>query len=153
MRECSYNGKCGSDLLCLYPDGEVGFCGRDNLSRQFIYGNIHEKTLLELYHSENAQKIRQRQEYLAQHDCQGCPEWDLCHGGCAYEALNSFGNVMANYSHCRPWREFLHYLRTEGLSKFKQSLIREKMKHRELLRSKKKIMREIEGINLAGGDG
>ena len=153
VRECSYNGRCGSDLLCLYPDGEVGFCGRDNLSRQFIYGNIHEKTLLELYHSENAQTIRQRQEYLAQHDCQGCPEWDLCHGGCAYEAFNSFGNVMANYSHCQPWREFLHYLRTEGLSKFKQSLIREKIKHRELLRSKKNIMREIEGINLAGGDG
>ena len=68
MRECSYNGKCGSELLCVYPDGEVGFCGRDNLSRHFVYGSLKDKPLLELYHSANAKLIRSRQKELEQNE-------------------------------------------------------------------------------------
>lgn len=151
MRECSYNGKCGSGLLCVYPDGEVGFCGRDNLSRQFIYGSIKDKTILELYQSSNAQFIRSRQAFLEKNDCLNCKEWELCHGGCAYEAFNSFDTLLAKNAHCQQWREFIHYLRTEGLFKFKKALISEKSKHREILQDKKKIVRDIQEIQLDGG--
>lgn len=151
MRECSYNGKCGSELLCVYPDGEVGFCGRDNLSRHFVYGSLKDKPLLELYHSANAKLIRSRQKELEQNDCHNCKEWDICHGGCAYEAFNAFGTIFAKYYHCQQWREFIHYLRTDGLLKLKKALLSEKIKHREILQDKKKIVREIQDIRLEGG--
>lgn len=151
MRECSYNGKCGRSLLCVYPDGEVGFCGRDNLSRNYIYGSLKEKSLLELYQSSNAQFIRSRQEFLEKNDCLNCKEWDLCHGGCAYEAFNAFGTVMAKYFHCQQWQKFIHYLRTDGLLKLKKALLNGKIKHREILQDKMQIVKEIRDLQLDGG--
>ena len=95
LRECSFNGSCGKSFISLYPDGEVGFCGRDNFARYLTYGNLREKNLLDLFNSANAQKIRARQEYLSTHECKSCSDWELCRGGCAFEAVNFFGKLEA----------------------------------------------------------
>lgn len=150
IRECSYNGTCGKSFICLYPDGEVGFCGRDNLSRHLVYGNIREKSLTELYHSENAVRIRGRQEYLKTHDCKDCAEWELCHGGCAFEAMNASGCLEAKYANCQERKEFLHYLRTEGIKLMKAALVREKKTLRKALNVKRQALGEIDALAWGG---
>ena len=148
IRECSYNGTCGKNFISIYPDGEVGFCGRDNFSRNFIYGNLNNEKLIDLYNSENARKIRDRQKYLKENDCKNCDEWELCHGGCSFEAVNAFDSLNAKYENCVERKNFIKWLRTEGLKILKAALIREKIKYRESLKIKRKIFNEIDNFEV-----
>lgn len=142
--ECSYNGSCGKGFLCLYPDGIAGFCGRDNLARKFVYGNLYEHSLTELYNSVNARRIRARQDYLKDHDCKGCIEWKLCHGGCAFEALNSYGKLETRFPNCETRRELIQYLRTDGMKLMKDALVREKVRLRRTIQTKRAMLGEID---------
>ena len=144
LRECSFNGSCAKNFISLYPDGEVGFCGRDNFARYFTYGNLKDKTLLELYNSANAKKIHERQEYLKTHDCKNCSDWELCHGGCAFEAVNFFGTLEAKYWNCESRKKFIARLRTEGLKMLKAAFIRDKIYRRNSIKMKKEILGEID---------
>ena len=146
MHECSFSGTCGTKFLSLYPDGEVGFCGRDNLARFLTYGNIQDSTLIELYKSDNAKKIRDRQKILRDGICKNCSDWEFCHGGCAFESINSNGNLNSKYPLCESRRKFLAWLKIDGLKLLKSMLVREKKKHRESLRIKKQIRKRAESI-------
>ena len=144
IRECSFNGSCGKSFISVYPDGEIGFCGRDNFSRHLTYGNLRDKTLLELYNSANAQKIRARQSYLAANDCKGCADWKICHGGCAYEAVNFFGKLEAKYPNCAGRKKFVAWLKNDGLKLLKAALVREKTRLRNSIKIKKQLRGEID---------
>ena len=150
MCECSFNGSCGKDFICVYPDGETGYCGRDNLSRHLTYGNLYDKSPLELYESGNAKRIRARQDYLANQSCKGCTDWELCHGGCAFEAVNAFGKLTTKYPNCAGRKKFIAWLRSDGLKLLKAALIREKTKRRQSLQVKRQLRGELE--TLGGGD-
>ena len=144
--ECSFNGSCGKSFISVYPDGEVGFCGRDNFARYLTYGNLREKNLLELYQSANAEKIRARQDYLTAHDCKNCSDWELCHGGCAFEAVNFFGTLNAKYPNCEGRKNFIAWLKRDGLKLLKAALVREKTKRRNAIRIKRQLRDEIEKL-------
>ena len=146
MRECSYNGSCGRNFISVYPDGETGFCGRDNSTRHLTYGNLRAQSPLELYRSINAEKIRGRQQYLQSNDCKNCSDWALCHGGCAFEAVNAFGTLDARYANCAARREFIRWLRTDGLKLLKAKLIREKIKLRRSIAIKKQLLTELDSL-------
>ena len=146
MCECSFNGSCGKSFISLYPDGEVGFCGRDNLARLLTYGNLRDKNLLELYESANAKKIRARQNYLAAQDCKNCSDWKICHGGCAFEAVNFFGKLNAKYPNCAGRKKFIAWLKGDGLKLLKAALVREKIKIRNSIKAKKQVRGEIDKL-------
>ena len=146
IRECSFNGSCGRSFISVYPDGETGFCGRDNAARNFTYGSLRDHSLLELYNSANAEKIRARQAYLRQNDCANCSEWELCHGGCAFEAVNAFGTLEARYPNCTARKNFVQWLRTEGLKLLKAALIREKRRYRRSIEIKKQLRADIDDL-------
>ena len=141
--ECTYSGTCSQDILCLYADGQIGFCGRDSATEKFAYGCLQDASLLELYDSGTAQRVRARDAYLAQHDCRNCDVWDLCHGGCTFEALNAVGTLEAAFPFCQERRELLHYLQTTGLVLLKERLIREKRQLRFQRDRKKKFLKEV----------
>ena len=147
MCECSFNGSCGTDFISVYPDGEVGFCGRDNSARFFIYGNLQDKSLLELYNSANAEKIRARQDFLKNNDCKNCTDWKFCHGGCSFEAVNFFGTLEAKYPNCAARKKFLAWLKSDGLKLLKKSFVRQKTKRRKEIKLKQEILREVENWN------
>lgn len=143
LSECSYNGTCGENFICLYPDGYVGFCGRDNATRCLTYGRIQDSNLLELYNSPNAQKIRARQAWLQSHSCRDCRYWRFCRGGCAYEAMNYYGTLEAPYPHCAGRKQLLDYLSTKGLELLKQRLLLEKREYREAIAAEEELLKEI----------
>ena len=62
--ECSYNGTCTRNIITLYPNGDVGFCGRmTNENKSYIYGNILNHDIISLYDSEVSEKIRCKCQY------------------------------------------------------------------------------------------
>jgi len=129
MNECSYAGTCGKDFMCLFEDGGVSFCGRHANDFGLSYGNIHDKSILELYNSENAEKIRSRQVILKKTPCASCDDYNLCHGGCAFEAALVNGDINTAYPQCKGWRELIHFVKTMGLVLLKSRLLREKQNH------------------------
>lgn len=144
MGECAFNGSCGVHFMSVYPDGGVGFCGHDNTTRLLTYGNLRDETLLELYNSANAEKIRARQDYLKNNDCKNCTDWELCHGGCAFEAVNFLGTLETKYPNCAARRKFLAWIRSEGLKFVKAFLIREKERRQNSIETKTKMLDEVD---------
>lgn len=144
LSECTYNGHCGEKMLCLFADGTMSFCGRaGGLKDIYGFGNLRDKTLWEMYNSPAAIKIRDRQKALRENDCRECKEWSLCHGGCSFEAVNANGNLNSRFPGCAARKEFLTYLKTEGLSLIKQGLLKEKHYQRTVIKEKERILEEI----------
>lgn len=143
VRECSFAGNCGQSFMCVFSDGGVGFCGRKSDDFNLGYGSLNESTLLELYNSSNAVRIRNRQKYLQEHDCKYCDIFGLCHGGCSFEAAVSNGVPEAKFSNCKFRKELVGFLKTDGLRILKKYLISEKRRHLELLSEKKKLLKEL----------
>lgn len=145
LRECSYNGSCGEHILCLFADGETGFCGRAEQEKEDLgFGNIKEMSLQEMYESAHAETIRRRQDFLKAHGCGRCPEWALCRGGCSFEALNAFGTLEARYPNCEGRRRLIQYLKTTGLELLKKRLIASREKYRLIIKSRKKMLKDLE---------
>lgn len=141
--ECAYSGKCAIDFICLYSDGAVGVCGRRIKDGKFEYGLLHNSSLLNLYNSELAYRIRARQEFLKENDCAQCNYWQWCHGGCTFEAVNSVGIVNAKVT-CEFRRKLVDYMMTTGVDLLKARLLRDKMVLRKIIKSKKVLIKEIE---------
>ena len=147
IRECSYNGTCGKNFISVYPDGAVGFCGRDNFARLLTYGNLREATLLELYNSANANMLltlivkvlvypATKKSYLASARMRVLkPEID---------------KLNAKYPNCAGRKKFIAWLKRDGLKLLKAALVREKTKRRQSLKIKRQLRSEIE--TLGGGD-
>lgn len=142
--ECSYSGACGGDILCVYADGDVGFCGRAGSARQWVYGNLHEQPLVELYGSANAERIRSRADRLRHGHCRDCAYWQCCHGGCAFEAFNATGDLFSPNPGCDDWRELLRYLRTDGLRLLKEKLLRQRARYRKIVAVREKLLQEVD---------
>lgn len=107
------------------------------------YGHLQNQSLLELYHSDNAEKIRQRQGYLMAHDCKNCEDWSLCHGGCGFEAVNATGCLEKPYPRCAIRRQLLQYLKTTGIALLKKRLLKQKSEYRTLIQEREKLLGEI----------
>lgn len=144
VKECSYNGSCGKNFLCLYADGTVGFCGRYNSSEgDFSYGSLREQSLVELYESCNAVSLRSRQQYLQEHDCKDCAIWEYCHGGCSFEAFNRFGTIMSRFPDCEMRRQLVEFLQADGLKLLKNKFLRQKRVYRMLIEEKERLLDEL----------
>ena len=142
--ECSYNGTCTQNIVTLYPNGDVGFCGRmTNENKSYIYGNILNHDIISLYDSEVSEKIRNRQIYLQENDCNECAFWEFCHGGCTVDALSSNGDINSKYHYCEGYKELLYYFMTEGLTELKKALVNRKMRYRLLIEEKDKLIKEL----------
>ena len=144
IKECSFAGTCGESFLCIYNDGSVGFCGRRADEFDLKYGNLQDSTLLELYKTANAQRIRMRQTFLKENDCKNCNCFDLCHGGCTFEAAVAKGVPEAKYPHCEERKQLIEFLKTEGLVILKKFLIKEKRRYLTSIAKKKELLRELE---------
>lgn len=147
VNECSYSGACARGIISLYADGLMGFCGRDSSTLSYAYGSLRMHTVSDLYFSDTAELMRQRDSYLKTHDCKGCSNWELCHGGCSYNATNVFGDMNRRSPSCEVRRELIAYLRTTGLRLFRERLVRKKHEIRECLRAGKVILKKLEVLN------
>lgn len=144
MSECSHNGSCGKRFLCIFSNGDAGFCGRARSENEILgFGNIRNQSLKEIYYSANAEKIRARVDYLKEHDCKNCEVWEYCMGGCSFEAVNQFGCLYQKSPFCKQTKDIMHFLQTEGLDLMKKRLAGEKKKYREQIKIKRKLLEDL----------
>ncbi len=144
VNECSYSGACAKGIISLYADGLIGFCGRDSNTLSYAYGSLKTHNLSQLYFSDTAELMRQRDSYLRNHDCKDCSEWNFCHGGCTYNAMNSFGNINHKSPSCKARKEIIQYLKTTGLRLFRERLVRKKREIRNFLKTGDLFLKKLE---------
>lgn len=140
--ECSYAGSCGKDFMCLHENGEVSFCGRNDNTKILAYGNIKNSTPLELYLSESGKLVRERAEFIRKSSCGKCRYYNLCHGGCPFEAYLYSGDINTKYKYCVEWQRLLDFMYSEGLDLFREYLLQRKREISMLLEEKKDILKE-----------
>lgn len=144
IKECAYSGSCTYNIITLYPNGDVGFCGRmSNEDETFIYGNIHKFDLVSLYNSDVVDKIRGRQVILRDGVCKNCDIWEYCHGGCTIDAIASNGDINTKYHYCESYKNLIDYFMTDGLRALKDALISRKRRYRMLMEEKKKLLKGL----------
>lgn len=130
--------------MCIFSDGGVGFCGRHADDYNLKYGDLNTNSLIDLYNSSNAKRIRARQKYLIENDCKACKIYNLCHGGCAFEATAFYGIPEAKFPNCEERKQLINFLKTEGLIILKKHLIQEKRRCLALLSEKEALLKELE---------
>ena len=142
LPECSYSGRCGHDFMCLYQDGSVSFCGRNDNTKELLYGNINEQTPLQLYTSAQAERLRNRMDELKRGSCGECGYFNLCHGGCPFESLLNTGVIESKYRHCCEWKRLLDFMYIEGLDLFREFLVKKKKAINSDIEEKHELLKE-----------
>ena len=79
---CVESGSCTYHHINVTPDGETSQCGRSADWGLLQYGNIFDKTLMQILHDEKRDELDLRVRKLYNTDCKDCRYWGICHGGC-----------------------------------------------------------------------
>jgi uncharacterized protein len=131
--ECSYSGACGRSILTVFPNGEIGPCGRSAVR----YGNIMESPLSEIWLSGERFNLMGRGKRLDGF-CGNCPVRAGCNGGCP--AVNG---DTPDKDYCSEYGAFFAWLAAEGTLLFQKSLLREKSKVKNRLNVLKTAREEL----------
>lgn len=115
-RECSYNGSCGHSIFAFGPGADIGLCNRSAIN----FGNLNRMALVDLYKSSQWEAIRLRQTRLLT-ACGKCTIWKYCHGGC--QAISDIPAPEA----CEARKKFFNWLGHEGLSLYREALVRRRL--------------------------
>ncbi len=79
----------------VLPDGQVTVCEELYFHPDFIIGDLHKNTLMEIWNSSRALELaRPSQESVPNGACKNCPDYRECHdylGRCYREALKAYG--------------------------------------------------------------
>jgi len=86
VRNCEESGRCNSTHVYIGPDGKASHCGRSGDWEIISYGNIKERSLIDIMQDEQRKRFVKRQTILAEGECKNCRFWDYCHGGCPLES-------------------------------------------------------------------
>jgi uncharacterized protein len=104
---CTDSGVCAYSYVSVLPDGSASHCGRSGDSTLLNYGSIQEKSFSQIFADPQRELLMQRQAVLPETECQGCPLWDLCHGGCPLEAWFAAGSFLHKSDWCRAKQDLL----------------------------------------------
>ena len=103
----SHVAGCVWNEVNISPGGEASQCGRASDWDLLSFGNISERTLADILADAQRQELEDRLVMLHSSDCQGCPYWGLCSGGCPLDAWSEHGDFMHRSPWCESTRGFL----------------------------------------------
>ena len=105
---CSESGDC-SDIVAIGPDLSVYPCGRSMGARTPSLGNLADHQLDALLDSPLRPDSAFRREELTRTDCEDCPYWSLCHGGCPEVAGAGNGDRLRATPFCAGRKRFFEW--------------------------------------------
>jgi uncharacterized protein len=104
---CSESGTCAYSHSYIGPDGYASHCGKSSDWDVISYGNIRERSLIEIFEDEQRKEFVKRNELLPSTECSNCTYWAICHGGCPLDAYNNHKNFMHKTEWCDVKKHFL----------------------------------------------
>jgi uncharacterized protein len=104
---CGHSGTCANHWVYIGPDGETSHCGVAGDFWFLRYGNIRERTLVDILYDGQRRQFIDRVALLAKSECAGCRFWGICHGGCPMEARVRSGDLMKRSPFCETTKLFV----------------------------------------------
>ena len=104
---CGDSGDCVYHHINVTPDGETSQCGRSADWNLLPYGNIKEKTLVEILQDSQRNQLAERVPFLRRTECGACRFWELCHGGCPLDSYSQHKSFMHKSEWCQAKRGFI----------------------------------------------
>jgi len=94
-------------FLAIGPTGDIAACQRFSGMDEFKLGNIFDNpTLKDIYSSENGLKHLEREKKVAE-QCADCDFYDICKGGCYYNALVANDSIDP---YCEAYKEIFSFV-------------------------------------------
>jgi len=104
---CSDAGDCAYHYAYIGPKGEASQCGRAGDWGIISYGNIKDRSLIDIYNDKSRDILVERTEMLPEGDCKDCRFWYICHGGCPLDAYSKHNEFLRKSSWCEAKKGFL----------------------------------------------
>lgn len=104
---CEDTGACAYGHVYIGPSGEASQCGRAGDWEMISYGNISDRSLLDIMSDQQREQFIKRNDILLNGECKGCPYWDFCHGGCPLDSFIKNKDFMHRTFRCEGKRLFL----------------------------------------------
>lgn len=94
--------QCGGGIssLLVFPDGRAGICDMITNKEEFIVGNLKDRSLSQIWNSEQLNRIRNIPEALLCPECRDCQHLDECRTGCFNLSKMVYGDYYAPDPHC-----------------------------------------------------
>ncbi len=87
-------GDCLGTFLAISPTGDITSCQRLTGMKEFVMGNVSDHPgIRQLMESDAAENLKKRQAEVKKR-CSGCGYYEICKGGCYYNAVSSGDNVI-----------------------------------------------------------
>ena len=96
-QDCIGQEVCSTAHVSTDPDGNVYPCATLSADDEWRYGNLLEKSLLELMSGPVASRARERQ---VDPHCVSCKWRHVCHGGCMQRAVKFYGTHHTRDYYC-----------------------------------------------------
>lgn len=98
-KSCIFSKKCHESFLAIGPTGDLYPCCLFQGYENFRYGNINKTSLSQIVETPVWRIIEERDGYI-DHACRQCDIQEYCHGGCAFNALATYGTVLKKDCYC-----------------------------------------------------
>lgn len=104
---CEDTGQCAHSHVYIGPSGETSQCGRSGDWEMISYGNIKERSLIDIMNDEKREQFIKRDDILKNGECKDCPFWDFCHGGCPLDSYIKHKSFIHRTNRCEGKKLFL----------------------------------------------
>jgi len=104
---CEDTGNCAYGHVYIGPSGEASQCGRAGDWEIISYGNINERSLLDIMQDEQREQFIKRNDILFEGECKDCPFWNFCHGGCPLDSYIKHKDFKHRTNRCEGKKLFL----------------------------------------------
>jgi len=104
---CEDTGQCAYGHVYIGPSGETSQCGRAGDWEIISYGNINERSLIDIMQDEQREQFIKRNDVLLSGECKDCPYWEFCHGGCPLDSFIQTKSFMHRTNRCDGKKLFL----------------------------------------------
>ncbi len=104
---CEDNGTCAYGHIYIGPSGEASQCGRAGDWEIISYGNINDRSLLDIMQDKQREQFLNRDKLLQEGECKDCPYWKFCHGGCPLDSFIKTKDFLHKTNRCNGKKIFL----------------------------------------------
>ena len=103
-QDCSFTANCHRKFFAIGPTGDLYPCGLFQGLEKYKYGNIFDMAIDKIKFTDAFARLEYRSEAIAMR-CKPCALYELCYGGCPFQALTRTGDLNKEAPQCGPYRE------------------------------------------------
>jgi len=109
VTKCPFSSKCYANIISVNPNGDVFPCGGFDSFPGFRYGNLLKQNYSDIFSAPSYIEAGCRRINLPS-QCQECPYFHICEGGCRLEAYSYYGDINRETSMCGEYKEIFSHI-------------------------------------------